>query len=235
MIASGSPAKRAAKVSPQSAITGNIGQTNYQAVEKASYTRLFHVDTAMGLRHAFSNKKSMALIAGSFAISIILFLCFSILLTFMNHALSPLKPYAPDLSIEGVREDVLLEPGLLEEIKTLSGMDEVYGRMYLSDIPASTDRAANMATLISYDTPQFDWAKNVLIAGSVQSSVNSGGVLAYYGYSQENNWQPGNMIVLTINGQPREAQVAGIVSDVPIDAASGESAIMLWRYSSMVF
>jgi len=226
MIASGSPAKRAAKVSPQAAITGNIGQTNNQAVGKASNTKLFHVDTAMGLRHAFSNKKSMVLIAGSFATSIILFLCFSILLTFMNHALSPLKSYTPDLSIEGAREDVLLESGLLEEIKTLSGVKEVYGRMYLANIPASIDRAASTATLISYDAPQFEWAENALITGRVQSVQNSGGVLAYYGYSQENNWQIGDTITLTIDGQPHEVQVAGIVSDVPIDTASDEWIII---------
>lgn len=55
MIASNSPAKLAAKVSPQAAITGNINQTNNQAVNKASNTKLLHVDTAMGVRHAFSN------------------------------------------------------------------------------------------------------------------------------------------------------------------------------------
>ena len=101
LAASGSPAKRAARVSPQAAVTGNLDQTNHQAIRKASNTALFHVDTAMGLRHGFSNKKSMVLIAGSLATSIVLFLCFSVLLTFMNHVLSPLKSYTPDLSIEG--------------------------------------------------------------------------------------------------------------------------------------
>jgi putative ABC transport system permease protein len=225
MIASNSPAKRAAKVSPQAAITGNINQTNNQAVNKASNTNLFHVDTAMGLRHAFSNKKSMVLIAGSFATSIILFLCFSILITFMNHALSPLKPYTPDLSIEGAREDVLLEHALMEEIKTLSGIDEVYGRMYLANIPANTEQTANMATLLSYDTPQFEWAEKALISGSIDN-VQNGGVLVDYGYSQENNWKIGDIIKLTIDGYTHEVQIAGIVSDVPIDSGSGEWIII---------
>ncbi len=67
---------RAAKVSPQAAITGNINQTNNNATNKVSNTKLFHVDTAMGLHHAFSNKKSMVLIAGSFAQALSCFYAF---------------------------------------------------------------------------------------------------------------------------------------------------------------
>lgn len=226
MIASASPGKRAARVSPQAAVTGNLDQTNLQVVRKASNTALFHVDTAMGLHHAFSNKKSMVLIAGSLATSIILFLCFSVLLTFMNHALSPLKPYTPDLSIESVREDFLLVPGLIEEIEAVSGVDNVYGRMYLSGIPSSIDQSENTVTLISYDRIQFTWAKDALIAGDIHGAESGGGVLAYYGYSQENNWQVGDMITLTINGQVREVPVAGIISDIPVDAANGEWIII---------
>ena len=97
----------------------NINQANNQNFKKASNTKVFHVDTAMGLRHAFSNKKSMILIAGSFAISIVLFLCFTILITFMNHALSPLKPYAPDLTVEGNEQGFYLPHSLKEEVQIL--------------------------------------------------------------------------------------------------------------------
>lgn len=226
MIASDSPGKRAARVSVQAAVTGNLDQTNHQVVRKASNTALFHVDTAMGLRHAFSNKKSMVLIAGSLATSMILFLCFSVLLTFMNHALSPLKPYTPDLSIEGAGEDFLLPPGLVGEIEAVSGVDHVYGRMYHSGIPASTGQSENIVTMISYDQTQFTWAEDALIAGDIKGVENGGGVLVYYGYSQENNWQVGHMITLAINGQVREVPIAGIISDIPVDAVNSEWIII---------
>ena len=71
MLASGSPTKKAAAVSPQAAVTGNINHKNNLRIKNASSTRLLHVDTAMGLKHAFSNKKSMVFITGSFAISIV--------------------------------------------------------------------------------------------------------------------------------------------------------------------
>ena len=96
----------------------------------------------------------MVLIAGSFAISITLFLCFTILITFMNHALSPLKPYAPDLSIEGNAPHISLPHSLKEEIEQLPGTDKVYGRMFCTDIPANDKKGSNMA-LYFYDKVRY--------------------------------------------------------------------------------
>lgn len=221
MLASRSPAKRAAKVSPQAAVTGNINQTNNLQISKASNTRLFHVDTAMGFRHAFSNKKSMTLIAGSFALSIILFLCFTVLITFMGHALKPLKPYAPDISILKAQDSALIDRSIMEDIKALPNIKNIYGRMFYRDIPAADKQGNGTATLISYDEPQFEWAEDILISGSVDSVQNGEGVLVDYGYSEEFNWKIGDIITLSIAGVPKDVQVAGIVSDVPFDAANG--------------
>lgn len=226
MIASSFPAKNAAKVSPQTAVTGNINQANNQNFKKASNIKVFRVDTAMGLRHAFSNKKSMILIAGSFAISIVLFLCFTILITFMNHALSPLKPYAPDLSITGNEQEVYLPHSLKESIELISGVEKVYGRMFYTDIPAKDERGSNIATLVSYDDPQFSWASDVLISGNIENVQNGNGVLVDYGYSQEFNWEIGDIITLDINGTAQEVTVSGIVSDVPLDSSNGEWIIV---------
>lgn len=221
MVASSAPAKHAAKVSPQAAVTGNISETNNQKISKASNTALFHVDTAMGFRHAFTNKKSMVLIAGSFAISIVLFLCFSVLLTLMNHALNPLKPYAPDLSIQ-VQDNGLLDRSLMNELKSLPYADKVYGRMFYNDIPASAKQGNSMAKLISYDEPQFEWAKESLVSGNIDDVQNGNQVLVDYGYSEHFNWKIGDTIQLEINGQRQEVKVAGIVSDVPIDRVHDE-------------
>lgn len=226
MLASKSPAKKAAKVSPQAAVTGNINETNNLQINRASNTKILHVDTAMGIRHAFSNKRSMVLIAGSFAISIVLFLCFTILITFMNHALNPLKPYAPDLSIEGIQDTILLDRSLKQEINSLPQIENIYGRMFYTDIPANDKQGTNMATLVSYDEPQFVWAENSLISGSIENVKNGSGVLVDYGYSQEFNWQIGDTITLKINEKPHEVQVAGIVSDVPLDSANDEWIIL---------
>ncbi len=226
MLASKSPAKKAAKVSPQAAVTGNINQTNNMRISRASNTRLFHVDTAVGICHAFSNKKSMVLIAGSFAISIVLFLCFTILITFMNHALNPLKPYAPDLSIEETKDTGLLDHSLLKEIKALPHIEKIYGRMFYANVPARDKNDTNKATLVSYDAPQFAWAQDALISGRIDKVQNGSGILVDYGYSQKFNWRIGDTITLNIEGKCHEVQVSGIVSDVPLDSANGEWIII---------
>lgn len=226
MIASNSPAKNAAKVSPQAAVTGNIQQTNNLEIGKASNTRWFHVDTAMGLRHAFSNKKSMTLIAGSFALSIILFLSFTVLITFMGHALKPLKPYSPDISIRGAQDSILLDHSIMEKIKSLPNIRNIYGRMVYRDIPATDKHGNGIATLISYDAPQFEWAEEMLISGSVDNVQNDDSVLVSYGYSKQFNWEIGDTITLSIAGELKDIQVTGIISDVPFDAGDGKRIII---------
>jgi putative ABC transport system permease protein len=64
------------------------------------------------------------------------------------------------------------------------------------------------------------------VSGNIEDVLNGGGVLVDYGYAQENNWNIGDSITLTLDGTAHEVQVAGIVSDVPIDTASGEWIII---------
>lgn len=220
MLASRSPAQRAAKVAPQAAVTGNINRANHQSVGRAANTKWFRVETAMGVSHAFSNKKSMVLISGSFALSIILFLCFTVLIAFMGHALGPLKPYAPDLSIMGVKDSVLLDRSLMEQAKALPHIKNIYGRMVFREIPASQKRSDNQATLISYDEPQFKWAADKLISGSRDQVQNGNGV--FVSYSEELKWKVGDTITLELPGGTQQVQVAGILSDTPFVATKGE-------------
>ncbi|MFD1175965.1 FtsX-like permease family protein [Paenibacillus puldeungensis] len=224
MLASRSPAKKAAKVSPQAAVTGNINHANHQPVNRAANTKWFRVDTAMGFRHAFSNKKSMVLISGSFALSIILFLCFTVLITFMGNALRPLKPYAPDISIMGVQDSTLLDHSLMEQAKSLPHIKNIYGRMVSRNIPASHRQKDNKVTLISYDEPQFKWANDKLISGNRDQVQNGNGV--FVSYSEDFKWKIGDTITLNLPGGTHQVQVAGILSDTPFVATKGESILI---------
>lgn len=222
MTASNAPAEKAARVSPQAAVIGNINQTNNLLFNKPVSTRIFHVDTAMGLHHAFSNKKSMMLISGSFAISIVLFLCFSILISFMNHALSPLKPYAPDLSVESSKGMVLLPKTLKRDIAKIPGVDKSYGRMFSTDISAITKQDTSKAVLISYDESQFEWADDLLIAGSIDDIQKSNAIFTDYSYSEEYGWEIGDSIILDIGGVAYDVTIGAIVSDIPFDSSDGD-------------
>ena len=98
--------------------------------------------------------------------------------------------------------------------------------MFSLDIPASDKKGSNMATLVSYDEPQFEWAKDVLISGDIAEAQNGNGVLVDYGYSQEFDWKVGDVIALNMGGTTQEVVVSGIISDVPLDSASGEWIIV---------
>ncbi len=224
MLASRSPAKKAASVSPQAAVTGNLNETNNLKVNRASNTKLFRVDTAMGINHAFSNKKSLTLITGSFAISIVLFLCFSVFIEFMGNALRPLQPYAPDISVMGTDTSILLDHSLLDEIKEIPDTKNVCARMFLYDLPASANHSESVVTLISYDEPQFEWARDDLITGCIEDVQNGSGV--FVEYSEDMKWDLGDIITLNINGQAIELPIAGILSNTPFTSENNEWLII---------
>lgn len=221
MLASGTPAKKAAQVSPQAAVTGNINQTGNQRISKAVNTK-FHVDTSMGFHHAFSNKKNMALTAGSFAFSIILFLSFTVLIDFMEHAANPLKPYAPDITVMGADSSSAIDRSVMEKIRALPNIKQLYGRMFCSNIPAGSKGQEGTVTLVSYDEPQLHWAEKMLIDGELESVRNDGGVLVGYDKAGKSRWKIGDTITLDISGRPYELRIAGILSHMPFDAKDSE-------------
>lgn len=221
MLASRAPAKKAAQVSPQAAVTGNMNQTVNQKTSKSANTK-FHVDTAMGINHAFSNKKNLVLTAGSFTLSIVLLLSFNVLIEFMNYATNPLKPYAPDITVMGADDSRTIDRTVMEEIKTLPHIKQLYGRMFSYDIPASSKGQNGTVTLVSYDEPQFHWAEEMLIDGEMENVQNGNGVLVGYDKAEKSRWKIGDVITLDISGKPYELQIAGILSDMPFDAADSE-------------
>ena len=184
----------------------------------------------MGFRHAFSNKKSMSLIAGSFALSIILFLGFTVLIVFMKNAVKPLKPYAPDISILGSDNSVLLNHTLLDEINDLPNIKNIYARMFYNDIPANGKYGSSSATLISYDEPQFIWAEEMLISGKIDEvQYGNGRIGLTMVILEENNWEIGESITLDIDGKTETVQIAGILSDVPFDTGDGYMDYRMFR------
>ncbi len=93
LLASRRPARKASKVSPWTAVSGNADTVF--AAKRAAHTGRMRVETALGLHHAAGSKKNLILLTSSFAFSIILFLGFGIGIDFMRHALVGLRPDAP--------------------------------------------------------------------------------------------------------------------------------------------
>lgn len=221
MIASRAPAKKASEVSPQAAVTGNINQADFHESNKAVNDR-FHIDTSIGIYHAVSNKKSMVLTAGSIALSIILFLSFSVLIDFTKHAANPLKPYAPDISVMNVDDTMGIDRSIMEELSTLPHIKQIYGRMFLENIPASVSGQDGTATLASYDQPQLNWAEDMLISGKIDRVENGEGFLVDFETANQHGWKLGDSITLQISGESCTLPIAAILSDTVFNTQDGQ-------------
>ena len=213
LIAAGSPAKKAAKVSPLTAVSGNAWRM--QPLKKAANTRRMEIDTALGIYHAGQNKRNFLLMTASFAISIILFLGFSSLWDFMGHAITPLRPYTPDFSIVSRDETCSVPKELVQELYQIEGVKRVYGRQFAYDIGAVSASGRRNVMLISYEALQFNWADEEKWASDkiglekVSKDADEGLVLA--AYSENSPWRQGDKVATDLG----ELTIAGFLEHCP--------------------
>ena len=188
LLAARAPAKRAARVSPVEAVSGNEKGTG--ALRHGAKLCLFRVETALGIHHAVSAKKNLILMTGSFALSIMMFLSFSVLVDFVGY-LMPQYSGASDIDISGSGGADTVDSGLLDTLSGMEGVKRVYGRRTSFQVPVEISGAAEgfgaaessgAADLISYDDFGLDCLKkdDMLKKGSDISKVygDSGYVLA---------------------------------------------------------
>lgn len=223
LLAARAPAKRASKVSPLSAVSGNAN--DLQPVRKAANTKRLKVDTSLGIHHAKSSRKNFVLMVGSFALSIVLFLAFSVTITFMNHTLTPLYPWAPDISIVSPDNTCSVDRAFIGQLKENPIVDAVYGRMFAYDVPITVNGTEKKVILISYEQQQFEWASDYLQAGSletVQNELNTGLTV----YDSQGVIQPGDKVAVEIGGQSEEIEIVGMLSTSPFNSA-GDAEIII--------
>ena len=181
LIAAGAPAKRASKVPPAAAVSGSL--ENSRAVHSVS-SHVIRIETSLGVHHAVSSRKNLVLLTGSFALSIILFLGFSVLVDFVDF-LMPQSAAASDIDISSVDGTNSINAQFLETIRKMNGVKQVYGRRSSFDVPAElsghTDASVTI-DLVSFDDFDLKCLKTdgMLRRGSSLSRVygNSGYVLA---------------------------------------------------------
>lgn len=217
LLVARSPAKRAAKVSPLTAVSGNAGQT--ASFRKAANTTAFKIETALGIHHAKAKKKNYILMTGAFAVCITLFLTFSTLVDFMKNAFVP-PIYTPELSIASETNACSIFNELLEQIKQNDVVKRAYGRMFAYEVPAENNGKNYNANLISYEENQFRWAADSLIAGSIETVMQQENQVLFV-QTGNIDVQVGDNISLTINNRPQIVTVAGILSDSPLARVEG--------------
>ena len=213
LLAARTPAKRAAKVSPVTAASGNseiTGNRNHGAK-----FHLFKIETALGIHHAAAAKKTLILMTGSFALSIILFLSFSVLVEFVGYIM-PQSAATADMNISS--GDVLsgIDRGLLDTIGAMDGVKRIFGRRSVFNIPAQLNSNAVELDMISYDDFDLDCLvkDDMLKKGSDISKVygNSPYVLATW--DKGSSLEIGNKIWIA----DEEFEIAGLLKYDPFNS-----------------
>ena len=214
LAASRTPAKKASRVSPLAAVSGNAGTVF--AVKRAANTRLLPVEAALGIHHASGSRKNLILLTASFAFSIILFLGFSTGIDFMQHALTPLRPYTPDVSVVDKDNQCRIPGSLLAALSEQPSVKRVFGRSFAYDLPAVLGGAEKTAMLVSYETYQFGWAEDDLLEGSMERARNGEGVLLVEkdGFTAK----PGDEISVKTKLGIQRVPIMGILSYAPFNS-----------------
>lgn len=216
LLSSRSPARRAASVSPVAAVTGNGSQGD--SVSRPIRRRFLKIETALGIHHAISSPKNLLLMTGSFALSILLILSFSVLIQWVQFALNPLKPWSPDVFYTSPDNECEIPISFAAEVDCLPGVQRAFGRMYES-LPAEYEGKAGQIDLISYEKQQFQWAEADLLSGNLDAVRAGSGVLTVF--DKSNTLQVGDTIQL----ENTSLTVAGVLKDSPFDTSDQPTVI----------
>lgn len=222
LLAARSPAKKAAKVSPLVAVSGNAQQ--YNSFRKAANTSLFKIETALGIHQAKASRKNFFLMTGAFAVCITLFLSFTTLVDFMKNAMSPGEA-AVELSIVSENNTCSIDSSLFEEVVQTNSVKRAYGRMFAYDVPITINGTPGNANLISNEEYQFEWAKDLLAEGAVETAIQEINQVLFVS-SENSSVHIGDSITLNINNEERIVTVAGILSDSPLARVEGTETII---------
>ena len=225
ILATAAPAKRAAAVSPIAAVSGS-GDGQNAGMAKLGKAP---VPIALGFHHVFAKKKNLLLMTASFALSIILFLTFSVMITWIENALTTNKPYSPDISLYYSDYSAGLGSDLADDLRGIAGVKHVYARMHRLTEVENCEKA-NKIDLISYDEIQFAWARADLLRGDIEAAANETGKVII-AFEKGTAFELGD--TMDVNG--KTLTVAALLSDSPFSAGSNPTVICSEETFSEIF
>ena len=178
-IAAQAPAEQAAKVSPAAAVSGSTDAASENV--HAANTRLFKIETSLGVRHAVQSKKNLILMTGSFALTIVLFLTFSACLDIVHKLLPSVSGFTPDLAITSPDDSNSIGRSISQEISEIPGVRSVSGMMHSIEYPAEINGNAAAVDIFSHDGLLIDSFRHSVISGDISKVYgNSKYVMAVY-------------------------------------------------------
>ncbi len=168
LLAARSPAKRAAKVSPMAAVSGN-GETK-PSVKHAVKSGFGKIEWTLGVHHAIASKRNWLMMTASFSLSIILFLCFFVGIDFAGQLLPSFRSWQPDISLNGYANSLVLDRQLSDEISQIPGVSHVFGSSYINKVPVTSSREGiENINLVSYTDYLLDGSKDRVVQGDIST------------------------------------------------------------------
>lgn len=192
LLAAQSPAKRAAKVSPVSAVSGNA--ENKPSARRAFRIRSGKIDRLLGIYHAVEKKKSWFLMTASFALTIILIFSFNVLMDFARLLLPSLNATSADIALSSYANEMNIERSLVDEIRKIDDVVNVYGSSYMANVPAASSRAGiDHINIVSYDDTLLDYSKGNIAQGTLDAVYGDSSKVATV-FNRNNSLKVGDTI-----------------------------------------
>lgn len=217
-LAAHSPARQAAKVSPIAAVSGNMEME--KTIKHAANTKLFKIETSLGLHHATAAKKNLLLMTGSFAITIILFLAFSACLDIVHRLLPAKSNFSPDVAITSKENGNSIDLGLVQQLNEVSGVKSAFGTMYKIQLPVKINGNETEIDLVSYDEFMMEKYKKSVTSGNL-SKVYGDSSFVFTIFSEDSRLDVGDKIEIDGN----ELEIACVVSE-GVGSVSGSPVIV---------
>lgn len=166
LLAAQSPAKRASKVSPMAAVSGNSDTA--LSVRHTTKRNIRKVEKTLGIHHATTSKKNWFLLTASFSLSIILFLCISVGLDFAHELIPTMRSWQPDITLTGYANERVLDRSLSDAISGIAGVELIWGSSYMENVPAaSSGQEIDHVNITSYSEYMLDCAEDSLVQGNL--------------------------------------------------------------------
>lgn len=221
LLAARAPARRASRVSPLTAVSGNAAPG--MACGKAMRAGRVPVEVRLGVHHALASRKNILLMTGSFAFSIILFLGFSPTLDFMQNAVTPLRPYTPDASVMSKDDSCTVPKALAQQIGELPFVERAFGRSFAYDLSAQVAGVQTDVMLVSFEDNQFGWAEDMVKEGDLQAARDGTGVLLLY--KEGSGYAPGDTVVFDTPQGEKTLPVAATLTYTPFTNVNSDIVI----------
>lgn len=235
LLAAQAPAKRAARVSPMAAVSGNSdtapskrrisnprfwktkirtenssgGMNERRAGRKTGRKTGRKIEWVLGIHHATASKKNWFLMTASFSLSIILLLCFSVGLDFVRGLIPTMRSWQPDIVFNGYANELCLTQEFCDAVRAVSGVEHVFQSAYMERVPATSSRQGiDHVNLISYSGYLLDSSSECLMQGNLSQIYGDSGK-AMTVLNKDNPLKVGDSIQIA----GKEVEIACAVSD----------------------